>query len=81
MSCIKNNINKVYTLPRNIVDRSWLRKSSVSFELYPTARRAAVIAPELEPANRLICGQRPRFSKTYKNCEKTKFKVDAMASY
>ena len=54
-------------------DKFWLRNFCISSELYPTARRVAVIAPELEPAKRLICDQMPRFSKTWKIVEKDSY--------
>lgn len=54
-------------LPRNISDKSWLRNPSISCESYPTANKAAVIAPALDPANLLILplSNAPIFSNTY----------------
>ena len=53
-------------IPRNILDKSWLRDSSISLELYPTANKAAVIAPALVPANLFIWGKIPSCSSSLK---------------
>ncbi len=53
-------------LPTKTFLRSWPRKASRSCDEYPTARRAAAIAPALAPARRFTCFHSPVSSNTCK---------------
>lgn len=55
--CVCQFVKYEANLPRKILLRLRLKNCSRSWESYPIARRVAVIAPALVPANLLIWGQ------------------------